>query len=69
MSYLYLTPNDKYDWWGVIRFVIPFVKQDPSKWFCSELIAAGLKHINKLPSTTKVHKLSPGALYVMLQSI
>lgn len=26
-----------YDWWGIISFLIPIVKQRDKKWFCSEL--------------------------------
>jgi hypothetical protein len=33
-----------YDWWGVIRFALPFVKQKPDQWFCSEAVAAALGH-------------------------
>lgn len=55
-----------YDWLGVIRFVIPFTNQDPDKWFCSELCAAGLKAVAKLPSKLKVWKLSPGQLHALL---
>lgn len=55
--------DSKYDWLGVIRFVIPFIPQDPDKWFCSELCAAGLKYINILPSSLVVSKLSPVSLY------
>lgn len=27
----------KYDWFGVFAFVVPFLKPNPSKWFCSEI--------------------------------
>ena len=29
-----------YDWCGVARFVLPFLKPSKSRWFCSELAAA-----------------------------
>lgn len=33
-----------YDWWGIVRFVLPFVKQKDGEWFCSEAVAAALGH-------------------------
>lgn len=33
-----------YDWWGIVRFVLPFVKQKDGQWFCSEAVAAALGH-------------------------
>lgn len=59
--------GSKYDWWGVVWFVLPFVKQEPSKWFCSELCAAGLKFIGKIPVKTKTSKLSPQGLFDLLK--
>ncbi len=29
----------KYDWTGVVRFIIPFLKQKPNQMFCSEICA------------------------------
>lgn len=31
-----------YDWWGIVRFVLPLVKQRPGEFFCSESVAAAL---------------------------
>lgn len=31
-----------YDWWGVLRFALPFLRQRPGKWFCSEAVAEAL---------------------------
>lgn len=58
--------NKKYDWLGVVRFIVPFLKQDPDKWFCSELCGAGLKFIGVIPVKTKTSKLSPQELYTIL---
>lgn len=58
----------EYDWWGVVRFVLPFVKQDPTKWFCSELCGAGLKFIGVVPVPTKTSKLSPKDLHKVLEA-
>jgi hypothetical protein len=45
----------KYDWLGIIRFVLPFVKQKDNQWFCSEAVAAALGEANP-------YKLSPKKL-------
>lgn len=55
-----------YDYWGVVRFLIPFFPQDPTRWFCSELCAAGLKFIGIVPLETKGSKLSPGDLFELI---
>jgi hypothetical protein len=34
--------GDRYDWLGIVRFVLPFVKQSPGKQFCSEAVDAAL---------------------------
>lgn len=31
-----------YDWWGVWRFVFPFLPHKTNEWFCSEACAAAL---------------------------
>lgn len=38
-----------YDWGGVVRFVLPFVRQRPGEYFCSEAVAAalGLPHAGR----------------------
>jgi hypothetical protein len=56
----------KYDWLGVFRFIIPFLKQDPERWFCSEICAAALRFINKINISIKPYKLSPKNLYNIL---
>lgn len=38
--------GDHYDWMGVLRFVLPFVKQKTNEYFCSEAIAAALGAVN-----------------------
>lgn len=53
----------KYDWLGVLWFVLPFVPESPDKWFCSELCAAGLKIIGKFPYIIPSRKMSPTLLY------
>ena len=34
--------GERYDWMGVLRFVAPFLRQRPGKWFCSEAVAEAL---------------------------
>ena len=34
--------GDHYDWMGVLRFALPFLRQRPGKWFCSEAVAEAL---------------------------
>jgi uncharacterized protein YycO len=41
-----------YDWLGILRFVLPFVKQKDNEYFCSEAIAAAL-------GVTDTYKLTP----------
>lgn len=31
-----------YDWFGVARFVLPFLRQRPDEWFCSEACAEAI---------------------------
>ena len=52
----------KYDWFGVVRFVVPFVKQSSTRWFCSELIVAALQQIGFF-ANVKPHKLSPNDMF------
>lgn len=33
-----LTEGNKYDWFGIIRFILPFVKQKDNQEFCSEIV-------------------------------
>lgn len=45
----------KYDWFGAIGVVVPFLGHEPSKYFCSEIIGMCLG----VPNT---HKLTPHKL-------
>lgn len=33
------TKGDNYDYFGVLRFILPFFKASPERWFCSEWCA------------------------------
>jgi uncharacterized protein YycO len=54
-----------YDWIGLLGF--PFSIQDRKRWFCSEIIAAGLHNVGIINSP-KPHKHSPVSLYEMLRN-
>lgn len=36
------TQGEKYDYLGVLRFIFPFLKPSPTRWFCSEWCAQAL---------------------------
>lgn len=56
----------KYDWTGVLRFVLPILPQIETRWFCSELCGAALKYAGVLSREVDVHGLSPQGLYMQL---
>jgi hypothetical protein len=51
--------GEKYDWNGIIRFLLPFVKQKRNQYFCSEAVAAAL-------GFKRPEDFSPGKLYEMI---
>lgn len=59
----------KYDWLGLFGFVIPFIKQDSKRWFCSEVCGAALKYVGKIPVLTQTSKLTPQGLYEVLTNV
>lgn len=69
IKFCYFKESKEYDWKGVIAFIIPFIRQDYNKWFCSELVGAALKFIGIFKSTFKIHKLSPGKLFTAIEEI
>lgn len=53
-----------YDILGLFSFALPFVKQDPRRFYCSEIIYKVGVMLGKLePGETKVH---PSKLYILL---
>lgn len=63
----------KYDWKGIfLSQVFGLRREHPDRWFCSELVYAGLKLIDKgrgmyLPTPyKKPHEVSPAQLYEYL---
>lgn len=52
-----------YDWRGVAHFITRRSTDNPDKWFCSELVFAGLKRVNvTLLERVEQHKVYPGML-------
>jgi hypothetical protein len=51
-----------YDWWGLMRFVLPWVKEHPHDWFCSEAVVAGLQEVRYLRGR-QAWKISPNHLH------
>jgi hypothetical protein len=39
----------RYDYYGCMRYVVPFLKQHPDDWFCSEVCAAALQQVHYSP--------------------
>jgi len=54
----------KYDYRAFFSFVFKFLKQVPSRWYCSELVAVKLKEIGFKFQDTK--RISPSDLYYQL---
>ena len=55
--------GEKYDWWGIIRFVSRESMPDNDRWFCSELVfaaiqAAGVNLLERVPAS----EVSPGMM-------
>lgn len=48
--------GNRYDWLGVFRFVLPFLRESRQRWFCSEFAA----HLLHLPEP---HRHTPQSVY------
>ena len=55
-----------YDWKGVFRFVLKFLRQSKCCWFCSEIDVAAMQQCN-LFRRVKPWKVSPNRLRSMLK--
>ena len=50
----------KYDYLGILGFILPFVKQSKKRWFCSEICCEALKeNTDLIPSVIISSKTSP----------
>lgn len=58
-----------YDWLGIFMTqLINFNRQDPHRWFCSELVTAALQQVGMLTGVTP-HQTDPNELYAMLATL
>jgi hypothetical protein len=56
-----------YDWKGIfLSQIFPLNKENPDKWFCSEICTAALQVIGYLPGI-KPCQISPGKLYSLIK--
>jgi len=57
----------KYDYLGILGFVLDYVKDSQSKWFCSELCCEALRQFTDLiPTRTVSSEISPNKLHKLL---
>jgi hypothetical protein len=56
--------DSPYDYLGVFRFALPFVRGSRDKWFCSELVAAALRDLASW--TIDPAKARPSTVYFHL---
>lgn len=52
----------RYDFGGVLRFVLPWEKEHPSKFFCSELVVSMLRAGGHAVCLEPAYKVSPNRL-------
>ena len=63
-----LTVGDKYDWLGILGFILP-TKDRTHEWFCSEWCSNVLKtYGNKTLSILEPSKISPNKLYSLFKN-
>jgi hypothetical protein len=55
-----------YDWAGIFKFVLPFVRQRPHKFFCSEVCIYVLQHVCNMLWELTSYKTDPGELFTHL---
>ena len=67
IEFFKMTKKDKYDWFGILGFIIP-IKDRTHDWFCSEWVSNALKisECKKL-WTKEPSKISPNKLYNILK--
>lgn len=51
----------KYDWWGILGFILPLRIESPNRYFCSEICVAALQQIGKFERVDS-SKVSPALL-------
>lgn len=55
----------RYNFGGVMHFVLPFMAQNPKKWFCSEIVVAALQQVGLFPNEV-AWRVSPNRLKKLL---
>ena len=58
----------KYDYRGILGFLIPFVDDNRDKWFCSEICAEALKQVGYLDIEDSA-KISPAKLKELIDGL
>ena len=67
LEFFKMTKGDKYDWFGILGFIIP-IKDRTHDWFCSEWVSNALKISGcKKLWTKEPSKISPNKLYKILK--
>ena len=67
LTFFKMTKDDKYDWFGILGFIIP-IKDRTHNWFCSEWVSNALKISGcKKLWTKESSKISPNKLYSLLK--
>lgn len=57
----------KYDWFGIVKFVLPHVPEKPRRFFCSEVIVYVLQKTYDLLPALVSYKTAPSALFSHLK--
>jgi hypothetical protein len=52
-----------YDMSGVLAYKFFWRKQDPNRWYCSEIVSASLRAARLLAQNFEPHRTSPNGLY------
>lgn len=60
-DHLRIHQGQRYDWFGVLRFICPFLRQSKTRWFCSEFVATVL-------GMDKPYKQTPQTVYQYLKT-
>lgn len=56
-----------YDYAGVMRFVLPWIKEHPKDWFCTESVVDRLQTVGLFLGQAP-HKLSPNACFELCEA-
>lgn len=59
----------KYDYTGILSFVIRWLRQDPSRYFCSEFVMDAFKYINKPLLNKRSYKTKPSTIVRLCDKI